>query len=162
VIPDLQHYTCSTGDVYPSPLGDIDPDILDRVREWTVPGKHRLLRPFNNYHVIVPSTRHGFFFTLYVGKDIAIVSCGVAHTEAAEAEIWPAIERMYLEFSDHVFENLTRNWKAPHMPDRMPWLAVVLLGPVPHLLRCCEWLGDWERCMAWAWLTGRGSAAAGR
>ena len=40
------------------------------------------------------------------------------------------------------------DWVLPEKPISTPWLAVILLGI--HLeVEAAQWLGDFERCMAW-------------
>lgn len=38
------------------------------------------------------------------------------------------------------------------MPDS-PWCGVVLHPPLPAFPDAAEWLGDFERCVAWAWIS---------
>jgi hypothetical protein len=67
-----------------------------------------------------------------------------------EAEAWPAIEKLYLDLSDSRPE-LVAPGKEAEKPSSLPWLAVVVL---PFILNQSHddvaWLGDFERCMAWA------------
>jgi hypothetical protein len=80
-----------------------------------------------------------------------LATCGVANSELAEREIWPALEKAYLWFTDRPPMSQA-NWQAPHKPAQLPWLSVLLLGMPVDIINA-YWLADFARCLAWAWLT---------
>jgi hypothetical protein len=44
-------------------------------------------------------------------------------------------------------------WKpAPVKPASLPWCAVILTPNAARQIDQMDWLGDFERCLAWAWL----------
>ena len=78
-----------------------------------------------------------------------IVNCALAWTVKGEAEVWPAIERLYLNVSDKHPE-LAAPGKHAEKPAALPWLAVVALPYIVNQrLDDVYWLGDFERSMAW-------------
>ena len=89
-----------------------------------------------------------------------VVTCGLAWTVEGEAETWPDIERMYLNFSDK-WPTMFEAAKAPEKPDHLPWLAVLLWPWIVYQSRDdVSWLGDFERCMAWTILAERSGLPA--
>ena len=88
-------------------------------------------------------------FTVWRGRE-PLVTCGLAWTPEGAAEAWPAIEELYLQISDRA-PQLMAATKVAEQPNALPWLAVVILPPI-HTLRREDigWLGDFERCLAWA------------
>jgi hypothetical protein len=57
---------------------------------------------------------------------------------------WKLVEDIYLSITDKA----PIDWVLPEKPISTPWLAVILLGI--HLeVEAAQWLGDFERCMAW-------------
>ena len=88
-------------------------------------------------------------FTLFRAAD-PLVTCGVAWTPAGQAEIWPALESLYLNLGDQHPELLGQAC-VPICPASLPWLAVVLLPAIALQSRDdVGWFGDFERCLAWA------------
>jgi hypothetical protein len=147
-MPDLLHYTLNTGHTRASPRAEVADDILDLLRPLTAPGDHPVPRT-PGYRVVVPETGGGIVFTVY-RHDVPLVTCGVADTPEASAELWPILERFYLGLTDSG-PLASVGFSAPHQPEGLPWLAVVLVSPqVP------PWVADLERCMAWAFLSGAG------
>lgn len=146
----MLHYTLNTGHTRESPRDEVRDDVLEALHPFTLPGRHVLPHPLSNFRVVVPQTRYGCMFSVYLGRNVPIVSCGVADTLEAAAEIWPGLEDLYLHITD-AGALAGADFAAPREPESLPWLAVVLLGPVVGF----DWLGDFERCLAWAWLVQR-------
>src|SRR5262249_47284840 len=71
-----------------------------------------------------------------------------AATAGDEAVVWPALESLYLKLTERPGLRAA-DFEAPQKPDSLPWMAVALADPlnVPH------WAGDFERCLAHAFLS---------
>ena len=145
------HYTLNTGHIRMSPRSEVADDIIDVLRPIVEEGEHII----RGILVVVPHTDHGFVATIYADPDGRVPLCtiGVADTIHAEEEIWPCLEDMYLRITDGGIM-ARAGFQSPRKPTSLPWLAVVLHGALvrPETM---EWLGDMERCLAWAWLEGR-------
>jgi hypothetical protein len=152
---DLIHYTLNTGHTRASPRSEVGNEIITLMTPWLEPGEYDLPEQFPGHRVVVPLCEHGFGFTVYGGK-APLVTCGVADTDQAAAEVWPALESMYLKITDRQ-PFAGAGSQAPKMPVYLPWLSVVLVFPSPAV----EWLGDFERCLAWAWLERKAKHAPG-
>jgi hypothetical protein len=113
------------------------------------PGKHdlgHLSAAFAGYRLVVPEAPCGFIATLYRGA-VPLLTLGVATSARDEETVWPALEALYLKITEMPVLR-SADFAAPSRPASLPWLAVVLLAP--HL--CPSWAGDFERCLAWAYL----------
>lgn len=148
----MNHYTLNTGDNRVSPRDEVGPEILTQLRPLLLDGTHEVPR-FPGWSIQSVNGRAGWMGTVYFQFNRAtrliaapVVSFGLADTEAAAAEIWPLLERTYLQTTDK--DPFARaDFAAPRQPE-LPWCAVVLHYPIP-----ADWLGDFERCLAWAWFT---------
>jgi hypothetical protein len=149
---DLYHLTVNTGHGRLSPRHEVRDDTLPAVTPLLSPGDHPL--PFElgreGWHLVVPTCPAGWLGTLYL-RDVPMATVAVAATAADEAALWPALEALYLKVTDQG-PPAAADWRAPHQPPGLPWCAAVLVGP---LGAAAAWIGDFERCIAWAWLEQR-------
>lgn len=141
------HLTLNTGHSRVSPRHEVTDQAIAASRAWLAPGDYRL--PIMGYRLVVPACHHGYGATVYRGET-PLVTFGAADSAEAAAEIWPPLEGMYLGLTDSG-PFARADFRAPKMPDSLPWLAAVvtLAGPGE------DWIGDMERCIAWAWLESR-------
>ena len=128
-------------------------------RESVAPEAMAVCAPLADHGGVIPpcapfrvEVTHGLgcsVFAVFRGRE-PVVTCGLAWTPAGAAEAWPAIEELYLQVSDRA-PQLMAATKVAEQPNALPWLAVVILPPI-HTLRREDigWLGDFERCLAWA------------
>jgi hypothetical protein len=68
--------------------------------------------------VSVPECHHGFVATLYRGA-APLVTIGVASDRDGETEVWPALEKMYLDLTD-AGPFAAANFEAPSEPATLP------------------------------------------
>ncbi len=68
-------------------------------------------------------------------EDAPLVTFGVAADQAGAAALWPLLGQS----------------EAPE-PSAVPWLAVRLQPGLALYPGDADWLRDFERCWAWAWL----------
>ena len=92
------------------------------------------------YSLVVPVVERGYLATVQQGR-VPIASIGVAADEGEAEIVWPALVRLQRAVAEPV---ATR-------PTTTPWCAVALLVASPAT---SDWLGDLERCLAWAYLEG--------
>lgn len=136
----MQHLTLDTGHTRVSFRDEIDPGVLARLRQLTVPGEHQLPSPpGGTIKVTVDGT--AALVTVFRGT-APLVTFGVAADEAGAADLWPLIARPGIR-----------------QPSAAPWLAAGLeMGAAAHQ-DDLRWLGDFERCWAWCWLSSAGEAS---
>lgn len=133
----MNHYTLITGHNRVSPRSEVSDDAIRVCRPLIVPGTHEIPGPLGKYTLVVPETAHGLLGTVYQAK-APVASIGVADTPEASAEIWPALLGLH--------ERL--GLPGDPVEPELPWIATTILLSAPAM----EWLGDFERCWAWAWL----------
>jgi hypothetical protein len=130
----MQHLTLDTGDTRVSFADEVRPDVIETLRPLTVTGRHELPPSFDGCTAKV--TVDGPAALVTVDRDGApLVTFGVAADQDGAAVLWPLISE-----------------PAVAEPSAVPWIAVRLevgLGLSPD---DGDWLGDFERCWAWAWL----------
>ena len=133
----MQHLTLDTGHTRVSFHDEIDPGVLARLRPLMVAGEHQLRNPPGG---TVKVTIDGTAALVTVFRGAApVVTFGVAADEAGAADLWPLIARPGIR-----------------QPSAVPWLAVGLeIGAAAHQ-DDLGWLGDFERCCAWCWLSSAG------
>jgi hypothetical protein len=142
----LLHYTVNTGHVRRSRSADVPRSASTRIRHLLQRGAHVLPEPFQAFRLVVPGVQCGLVATVYHGS-LPLITCGVADEEGASEVVWQELERLYLRLTDSG-PLAGANFQAPVCPGELPWVVVVLLGPVVGY----DWLGDFEQCLAWAWL----------
>ncbi len=128
--------------------GSIGADCLEALRPLVkvgggpVPG-------FAPFRVTIRRSDGGAVFMLWRGQE-PVAQAGVAWTAEGEAEVWPELERLYLDLSDRRAVPAARAL-APGKPAALPWLVVVLL---PGMMACTQEdvsvLSAFERCLAWS------------
>lgn len=81
-----------------------------------------------------------------VGKPVPIVEVGVAEHSRCGAKLWRALHEMARNTGTRVS---TSEDRCP--PE--PWVAALLLSPGAAIYSdAMQWLGDFERCVAWTWI----------
>lgn len=139
----LNHYTLNSDHNRVSPRTEVAAHVIDALTPLLVPGRHAI-EQVPGYDAMV-TAGDGLMCTVFRGE-LPLVTFGVADTQPAANEIWGPLCEIYATLPGA---------KARTQPP-LPWCAVVIAGallPVEHA--ALEWLGDFERCVAWAWLAPR-------
>lgn len=148
------HYTLNTGTAITSSRIEISDAVIAVCQTLLEPGQYGMPVPQLSEYVINirENGNGGLLFSIECEGNI-IAACGVADSEQSAEVMWIVIERTYLNFTDQgpVVES---NLEPPVCPTSLPWLAVILTGSTDEL-HTVAWLGDFVRCMAWAWLESR-------
>jgi hypothetical protein len=76
----------------------------------------------------------------HTGQTVPLVTLGVAQRAGQGADLWASLTTAFP--TAHGLE----------MPST-PWLAVAVHPSIAAYTGPVEWLGDFERCLAWAWIT---------
>lgn len=142
----IRHITLTTGHTQDSQPGEVPQHVRDRLRPMIeILGKAGLQAPIKipgmpGYSVTGGATKNCLVAVVWRDRPArALVSIGIAARSRCGPAIWRGLH----------------TWgKVPVVtdPDRCPpgpWVAVALdtLDPTEPAL---EWLGDFERCLAWA------------
>lgn len=135
----MQHLTLDTGHTRVSFRDEIAPGVLQLLKPLTVTGLHKMPDPpGGTLQVTVDGT--AALATVMRG-DAPLATLAVAADEAGAAKLWKLAGR----------EDVAQ-------PSAVPWLAVRLEAGMLLHPDDAEWLGDFERCWAWAWLDSLGIA----
>lgn len=135
----LKHYTLNTGHTRASPRAEVADNVLPVVAPLLLPGTHRVPGVRGGYELVVPASPAGWLGTVFQAK-APIATIGIAATEEDAAVIWPAMLANYKPDSPWYMQ--------PAKQPALPWCSALLFLNAP----AHEWLGDFERCLAWAWI----------
>lgn len=141
----VRHVTLSTGHSRLSAKSEISEEIL------TSPSVRALLHEGGE----IPAVGAGYelrwtappgagccVYTVY-REGVPLVTCGVAGEDAAGEQLWSMLSDLSVRAGQEV--------RA--VRPAVPWCGVVLLPGIITDPGALEWLGDFERVIAWAWLT---------
>lgn len=137
----IHHITLTTGHVRDSFADEVSPEALAACKELvenlsttrqTVPG-------FTDYEITGSRWHRSMIVTVWCG-DIPLVTLGVALHSRDGAQLWRTLHR-------------TDEIPVMTSPDKWPpepWAAALLHVGLALHSDAADWLGDFERCMAWA------------
>jgi len=144
--PYITHLTLSTGHARRSPRDEVGDDTLQLLVPWlrkAAATGERLPLPvaeLAQYGLIAMASDGALIATVDAGVGVPLVTIGVAQRSRQAAGLWA---------------NLASIFDVPPglSPPRAPWCAVALRPALLDHPQASEWLGDFERCLAWAWIT---------
>lgn len=161
----IRRITLTTGHVRDSYRTEVGPGIVEALRpliERALTGEHVQIPGVQPVHTITGGA-HGRCVSLTVwapplsplafpaARDVAdrpvpIVEIGIAPHSRCGAVLWRSLHEMGERFGGGVATD-------PERCPPEPWVAALLYGPLAEIyLDSMEWLGDFERCLAWAWV----------
>lgn len=156
--PYITHITLATGHARHSPREEVGDDILRVLHPWLADmiasGESRPLPVLALYHYAASAALEGggLVCTIWgpagphvpgrqhIGEMMPLVTLGVAQRSRQGPDLWAL---MLAQFGG--LEGLARPAE--------PWCAVALHPTLARYPDSAEWLGDLERCIAWAWIT---------
>lgn len=139
----LTHLTLNTGHVRRSWLSEVDPAAIDHTRDlltdaianggvqMPVPGYWLDAEPFGSRRAMMATVRND-------GAPLMVM--GVA--ARAAGALWERLTQT---------QQAARTSQRVHEQPPAPWCAALLL-PALAGDPATKWLGDFERCAAWAWM----------
>jgi hypothetical protein len=145
----IVHLTLNTGDRVEQHRAEVTDDAIRVLTPLVNKGGGRLPDPFSAFRVeLARDPGDGWnSFTVYHGRN-SIVECGLCWDVKDSRKLWDVICNQYLCACNTTAVDWTN---APTMPSTVPWLAVILLPGLLSLTRDdVLWLGDFERCLAFA------------
>ncbi len=151
----LYHVTLTTGDVRWSPLAEVRAttiaELTQVLAECERNGSAEFPSPTGLMIVqqLAPgaSSRHTACWTVREPQGPALVTFGVAVKSRPGAVLWRELHAI----REPGVPIATR---ADDLPPT-PWLAVLVHLPLMFAMQHADWIGDFERCLAWAWIESR-------
>lgn len=144
----ISHVTLTTGDLARTSRDDVAPEVTSLLAEWLAPIVNSGLR----HPLPVPELAHfsaqaavqdgSLLVTVYAGPTVPLVTFGVARRSRHGPALWALLTA--------AFET-----RAGLVMPASPWVAVALHPALSAGAVAPDWLGDFERCIAWAWLNAR-------
>ena len=144
----LNHLTLTTGHLRRSRPDEVDNGVVAAVRDLladSMTGNSRVPLPVPGYHIYAESygRRAAMRATVYDPDGLTLVTIGVAARPAKA--LWRD-----LTIAQYRADPLVTAGQEPQSPwcTAILWPALALDGG-----GAASWLGDFERCAAWAWLS---------
>ena len=141
----LNHITLTTGHNRPSPRTEVGSDVIAWLRPWIdklLTSRAPLPLPetsLSGYSAAAHIEQGGLVMTVFAGAD-AIVTFAVAGRSRQSDPLWAYM--------------LAQHGAAPALAaPAVPWLAVAVREGLAAHSEAAEWLGDFERCVAWTHLS---------
>lgn len=146
----IEHLTITTGHCRRSPREEVSDAALSAMLPWLkasiqAGGIVALLAPMSDYGARCLTQDGALVVTVYapqpqVGQRPPLVTFGVAHRSRQGAALWT--------------ELLKVGPAAPGTREpRAPWCGVHVHPSIVGYMDALSWLGDFERCVAWAWIS---------
>jgi hypothetical protein len=145
----LHHLTLQTGHSRRSERSEIVPHAraatAELLREALATGRAEL--PIEPAGYWMRTTPHGrcLLVTVMHGDELPLVTYGVATHAYCGARTW----RGLLDCDPLIYGSLHGD---PATQPQAPWCAARLEPGLAYMPEAAAWLGDMERCIAWAWL----------
>jgi len=153
----ITHLTLATGHTTRIERGDVAGETLARVAPWLA----ALVASGQSAPLPVAELAH-YSATAFVASGALVITiCGVAPTTGRMAGVPPPLATMGVAKRSRHGAALWPLLGAAHMPaikpglvrPGEPWCAVAIWPTITRHLDALDWLGDLERCIAWAWVT---------
>ncbi|MCL2779619.1 MAG: hypothetical protein FWD73_16635 [Polyangiaceae bacterium] len=129
----MQHYTIETGHCRESPRSEVSDAVITALTPLLVSGTHKLPAP-RGYQMRVTVDGQQLAATALTPSGAPLVTAVVAVDDAGLSAV------------------LRATGAHPAIPLRAPALLVTIHPTIALDAGASSWLGDWERCVAWAWI----------
>ena len=132
----IWHETIQSQHTRRSFLSEVAPDALAKVQDWLKADRFPL--PGGYECVVTYRATHCLQAEVYTSTGVRLVEIGIADHPRCGQPLW------------------VRLGGADDARPQEPW-CVASLDPAGAIADpgAYKWLGDFERCLAWAWLTGQ-------
>lgn len=157
--PYINHVTLSTGNLTRSSRAEVADEVVAVIAPWLIDGIAAgtplplPVAALSHYRAVVIKTDGGgLVVTVYApsgphlpgtpafGKGLPLVTLGVAQRSRHGADLWGTLVAQF---------GCAKGLRRP----TEPWCAVALHAGLAAHREAAHWLGDLERCIAWAWIT---------
>jgi hypothetical protein len=154
----LNHITLSTGHLARTPRSEVAPAVTHLLAAWLP----NIINSQRSHPLPLPELSHfsarafvesgALVVSVYAplgpheqgkphtGADMPLVTLGVAQRSRQGGELWAKMTKAFATLP---------GLEQPGAP----WCAVALHPSLALYAGPTDWLGDFERCIAWAWLT---------
>lgn len=143
------HCTLNTGQIRISPRDEVAEHVIAALNPLLATGEHAMPGP-PGYRCTVTTDNTALLATGWRDQ-VPLAIFGVAPDEDAAAMLWPSLDRHSRIFAD-LLRLRPAGIPSPQRPATAPWLAALILFARPDE---AEWITDFERCLAWAWIDHR-------
>jgi hypothetical protein len=139
----LNHITLSTGNLARTPHSALDSSTMEFMCSWldkAIASKSPVslgVPSLNGFTALATAEDNDLLVTLYGGELVPIVTFGCA--PRSSSTLWSLLLNQ---------GGLLKSMSEPEAP----WCGVVLHLGISIYTDHVHWLGDWERCVAWAWI----------
>lgn len=150
----MLHYTLNTGHSRESPRSEVSQAAIDLLTPMLAGGEFPI--PGTSAMVSVDTDGPMLCALVYLvrgSEEIHLVQIVVNDMDDDDA-LWALVESEYLHDTD-TGPLATCDMAPPKKPASVPWCAITLDLDSASEIEQMEWLGDFERCLAWAWIESR-------
>lgn len=146
----IHHLTITTGHTRRSLRDEIDPAVRPGIARLLADGLAAgrvdltMVHPPGHWLRLTPNGKC-LAVTVMHGDDLPLVTFGVASHSRCGARLWRMLTAgaLVTEGGRHL---------SPARAPQEPWCAARLEPGLAYMPDSAAWLGDLERCIAWAWL----------
>lgn len=142
------HYTVNTGHSRVSPSEEVCEATIAVLQRMLRDGVHVMPQPLDGYSVEVTVCESILAAAVYAPNDRPCIHMTICVDDEDAGWAWKTVQRVYHEVTD-MLDFRAMDWELARQPETTPWCAVVLEWLNEHE---ALWLGDFERCLAWAWI----------
>ncbi|HWR36392.1 MAG TPA: hypothetical protein VN622_11035 [Clostridia bacterium] len=142
----IWHVTLTTGHGRRSPRSEVSDQVvaeLENVIDWALHARESVIPGRPGYTINITDEGRCMIATIYTPDGMPLVTIGVAAHSLRGAAVW----RMLHETGSMEYAT------SPNEVPGEPWCAVRLDVGLPFYPEAAAWLGDFERCLAWAWMS---------
>ena len=154
----LNHITLSTGHIARTERADVAPEVTELLAGWLPDAVNS-----GQAHALPVAALSHFSAQAFVqsGALVVTVSAPVGPHELGKPHAGPAMPLITMGVAQRsrqgadLWASLTKAFETKPGLEQpaTPWLAVAIHPSIAFYAGPVEWLGDFERCIAWAWLT---------
>lgn len=144
--PYLWHITLESGDTRRSPRSEVSQQVLatmaPHLRRALAAGRAGDPIPTTDSRLTATASGPNLVATVLSYDGVPLVTFGVASRSRGAGALWGALHEGRLTTTDRA-----------ELP-AAPWCAARLEAGPEYLTDVSEWIGDYERIIAWAWIEG--------
>lgn len=155
----IYHITLTTGHCRKSPRSEITDEAIKIIKDWLKKGLEMdtpiplPVPDLSHFAAKVLTDKGALVVTVYGplgphvpgrpagAPELPLISMGVAKRSRHSAYLWEVLAKM-----------ATPKIDCPHTP----WCGVIVYPGLARYIDSTEWLADFERCVAWAWVESNG------
>lgn len=153
----LDHLTLNNGHSRPSPRSEVQDDTIVMIAGLLATAGSPLPAPFDAYRLTVARSEgepaSATFTVQRRDNDLPLVTCFCYWGDGDGARFW-AVVGTQLDTIRQQFPRGTMPARLPRLPRIVPWLSVLIWPTAAIDPEALGWLGDFERCVAWALVEG--------